>query len=167
MNIDIRPLIESDAKEIWRGWQQADIRNSISYEHGEMHLDQEEANAFVYFARAKGENGRDMAIECDGCFAGCVMWQYGRGLFQGIAEIGYWVLPEFRHQQCAQTAIVFAQDFLLRIKQIHRIQARTSEHNIASHRALLATGFYHEATLHDGLWLNDQWMNCEIFAYLS
>lgn len=157
--------MNEDAKGVWSGWQCADIRRSMVYQDDNL-FDVEEAKAFVFFSAGKGSEGRDMAITCDGEFAGCISWQYGKGLFRRSAEIGYWVLPAFRGRGCARGAIECAKEFLFENRAMHRIQARVSHENQASCQALIAAGFWHEATLQDAFWIDGIWYHCEVFAYV-
>lgn len=165
--IRIRPLEERDVEHVWRGWQCDDIFHSILLKDEETVLDFQEAMAFVFFSRGKGSSGRDLAIEYDGHFAGCLMWHYGKGFYRQTAEIGYWVLPEYRHKGVAVQAIQEAKAFLLDKREVHRIQAQVFSGNVASERALKRAGFTHEATLTDMFLLEGKRYDCHVYAYIA
>lgn len=164
--IRLRPLEEGDVELVWRGWQFEDIRQSILLED-DATLDLQEAMAFVFFSRGKGSSGRDMAIECDGAFAGCLMWHYGKGFYSQMAEIGYWVLPEHRGRGIATQAIEEAMRFLFDTRGVHRIQAQVFAGNAASECALQRAGFVHEATLTDLFFLEEKRYDCHVYAAIA
>ncbi len=163
-NVSIRPLRGADVMPMYSYWNDWDVRRSLR--EGPRFRTIEDARVYVHFANGRGETGRDMAIDADGAFAGCVSWEYNSGVFSGNAELAYWVGPPFRGEHVASRAIVEATRFLFGRRGMRRLYAQVGGDNIASARALERAGFHCEAVLRRAVVFEGDVQDCLIFALL-
>lgn len=124
----------------------------------------EDANAFIHMSRARASSGRTMAIDVNCQLAGCISWEYGAGIYEMSAEIGYWVAHEFRGQGIATAAIKLSAEFIFQKRRLLRACARVTEDNVASKKALERAGFIHEATLRNAVTIAGETRNCLVYA---
>lgn len=68
-------------------------------------------------------------------------------LFEGEAEIAYWVLPEARGRQVAPRALVALTAWLFDATGVHRVAVRHSTRNEASCRVAERAGYAFEGTM--------------------
>ncbi|MCP9235546.1 GNAT family N-acetyltransferase [Lewinella sp. JB7] len=67
----------------------------------------------------------------------------------GYGEIGYWMGAPYRGRGFVTEAVGALLDAAFAHTSLVRIQAMTRQHNVASARVLLKSGFRHEAVLED------------------
>lgn len=163
-NVSIRPLREADALPMNAFWNDRPIRRSLR--EGPRFRTIDDARVYIHFSRGRGESGRDMAIDVDGQFAGCVSWEYADGVFSGNAELAYWVGAPFRGEYVATRAIIEATRFLFGRRGIRRIFAQVGAPNIASARALERAGYRCEAVLRESLVIEGRIQDCLVYATL-
>ncbi|MFV0409501.1 MAG: GNAT family N-acetyltransferase [Paracoccus sp. (in: a-proteobacteria)] len=125
MRVRLRPPVPGDAEPIWRAMQDPQTIDCLPF-LPRPYL-REDATAFVL----DGVGPDDLAIEVDGDFA---------GMIRGGADLGYWLVPEYRGRGIMRRA---AQIALLRhfAGTALPVQASHLNDNHASRRVLSALGF--------------------------
>ena len=83
------------------------------------------------------------------------------------AELGYWILPEFHKMGYASEAINAMVNHAFRQMKIHRVEAIVESENVASGNLLLKNGFQLEGTRRECEWVNNKFIDLQIFAKLS
>ncbi|WBU60851.1 GNAT family N-acetyltransferase [Paracoccus albus] len=125
MRVTLRPLVQADVQQIYRGLQEAGTSkwlHSLPWPYR-----MSDAADFVL----RLAQGCDQAITVDGEFAGVI---------RCIGEPGYWVLPQFRNKGVATRAMVIVlQDRFA--EGAVKIEAGHLVGNAASRAVLLRLGF--------------------------
>jgi len=89
-----------------------------------------------------------------------------RGAFQS-ASIGYWVSESHNGQGLASTAVADVIDIAFGQLALHRLQAETLLHNVASQRVLTRNGFRPFAVAPSYLKIAGQWQDHILFCLLN
>jgi RimJ/RimL family protein N-acetyltransferase len=85
-------------------------------------------------------------------------------LYDGIAEISYWVLPSSRRRGVAAGAVRALSDWALDGLGLHRLQLMHSVDNLLSCRVALAAGFEVEGLRRSSMRHQDGWHDMHIHA---
>lgn len=163
--VRLRAMQPRDAKRLHRMWNEKAVAES--FREGLRARPYAEAESFIFFARSKGSSGKDLAIEYQGHFVGCLTWQYGVGVWQGSAELSYWVGGEYWGRGIASSAVGMAMPFLFDSKGMHRLYAEVAGENIASARVLEKCGFRREGVMRSALTIDGRQMDCLIYGKLK
>jgi RimJ/RimL family protein N-acetyltransferase len=87
-------------------------------------------------------------------------------LFEGTADVSYWVLPASRGQGIAARALDTVMTWAFEDLGLHRLALRHSTQNEASCRIAEKTGFTTEGTLHSTARHLDDWHDMHLHARL-
>jgi RimJ/RimL family protein N-acetyltransferase len=83
------------------------------------------------------------------------------------AELGYWVAEPYWGKGIATKAVRMMVDYAFQHYDVTRIYASTFDHNIASQRVLIKSGFKKEACLKKALFKNGRYADEIIFSLLK
>jgi RimJ/RimL family protein N-acetyltransferase len=87
-------------------------------------------------------------------------------LFEGSAELSYWVLPEARGSGVAGRAAHAVTQWTFDVLGLHRVVLQHSTANLASCRVAAKLGFRDEGTMRDALLHADGWHDAHTHARL-
>jgi [ribosomal protein S5]-alanine N-acetyltransferase len=106
-------------------------------------------------------------IEVEGRIAGRVnLNQVVRGVFCS-ADLGYWVDSSVTRQGIATTAVRHVLILAFGPMELHRVQAGTLVHNVASQRVLARNGFERIGVARDYLRIAGRWQDHVLFQRLA
>lgn len=162
--VKLRALRTGDAGRLHEMWNEKAVAES--FREGRRDRPLLEAESYVFFARGKGSSGRDLALEYQGEFVGCLTWQYGSGVREGSAELSYWVGRNYWGRGIASAGLRLAMPFLFVHKNLHRLYAEVASNNVASCRVLEGCGFHQEGVLRDALLISGERCHCLIYGKL-
>jgi [ribosomal protein S5]-alanine N-acetyltransferase len=83
------------------------------------------------------------------------------------AEVGYWLLPQYWKQGILSEVFPIVIDYLLKEKEVHRIEALVEEGNSDSNRSLERVGFIYEGTMRDCEIKEGQYISLRMYSLLS
>ncbi len=106
------------------------------------------------------------AAEIDGTVVGRAVLRFV-DLHDGIAEVGYWVLPEARGRGVATRAVEVLSSWALDVLGLHRLELEHSVRNEVSCRVAVRTGFAPEGTRRSALRHLDGWHDMHVHARLA
>jgi RimJ/RimL family protein N-acetyltransferase len=162
--LHLRPFVEADADVLVRAYADP----SIERWHRRT-LTVEEALEWVRgraWHRWQAETGAEWAVAADD---GVVVARVGLPvlhLAEGIAEVGYWVLPEGRGRGLAGRALTAMTDWLF-VLGLHRVELMHSVLNEPSCRVAVKNGFDLEGTRRSALLHPDGWHDMHLHARLA
>jgi RimJ/RimL family protein N-acetyltransferase len=117
-------------------------------------------------ARWARETGAEWAVVED---SGRVVGRVGLPVLhldEGLAEVGYWVLPEGRGRGVAGRALTAMTEWLFALG-LHRVELMHSVHNEPSCRVAHKNGFELEGTRRSALLHRDGWHDMHLHARLA
>ena len=162
--LTLRPLVDADAGALVRAYADPAIqrwhRRSLS------HTEALEWIRGRAHARWQRETGAEWAV-VDGAEA--VVGRVGLPVLhldEGLAEVGYWVLPEGRGRGVAGRALTAMSDWLFALG-LHRIELMHSVHNQPSCRVAVKNGFELEGVRRSALLHPDGWHDMHLHARLA
>ena len=82
-------------------------------------------------------------------------------------EIGYWLLPEYRHQGIMTRAVSALIHWSIEQRQMNRIQIKCAVANTASNAIPLRLGFQLEGVERDGELLSNGYTDINVYSLLS
>lgn len=88
-------------------------------------------------------------------------------LFDGVAEVGYWVLPESRGQGVASRSIDALARWALDDFGLHRLELKHGITNEASCRVAVSAGFRFEGVLRSALLHADGWHDMHLHGRIA
>lgn len=94
-----------------------------------------------FFANSTDTTECVRAIKSDGIIIGCIAAFFKAEKDSKIAELAYWLSKEYRGQGIMTKVITAFTDMLLTDFSVHRVAAKPLEHNTASQKVLLKSGF--------------------------
>ncbi len=160
----LRPFTDDDADALVRAYTDPAIqrwhRRSLS------HAEALEWIRGRAFARWQCETGAEWAaVDAQGALVGRVGLPVLH-LDEGLAEVGYWVLPEGRGRGVAGRALTAMTDWLFALG-LHRIELMHSVHNEPSCRVAVKNGFELEGVRRSALLHLDGWHDMHLHARLA
>ena len=159
----LRPFVEADADVLVRAYADPDIQR-----WHRRSLTADEALEWVRgraWARWRSETGAEWAV----VDADVVVGRVGLPalhLGEGVAEVGYWVLPDGRGRGVAGRALTAMSDWLFDLG-LHRIELMHSVLNEPSCRVAVKNGFDLEGTRRSALLHPDGWHDMHLHARLA
>lgn len=141
-NIRLRPLQASDRKvfallanniNIWNN-----VRNRMPHPYSE-----EDADEFISMALTPG-GPTIRAITLDGTLAGVIGLHAAQDVYEGTAELGYWIGEPYWGRGLASTAVNEMIRIGFQVLKLRRIFASVYDYNTASMRVLEKNGFENE-----------------------
>lgn len=136
---------------------------------GEAFFTEEGQRSSIVAALAEHEAGRaaPFVILDSGEIVGrIVLNTIVRGPFRS-ASLGYWVAESRNGRGIATAAVRAVARVAFRELGLHRIQADTLIHNVASQRVLLRSGFTHIGTAPSYLCIASRWQDFHLFQLLD
>lgn len=161
--LQLRPFVESDADVL----VQAYADPAIERWHRRT-LTADEALEWVRGragARWQAETGAEWAVTDSGVVVGRVGLPMLH-LAEGVAEVGYWVLPEGRGRGVAGRALTAMTEWCFALG-LHRVELGHSVLNEASCRVAVKNGFELEGTRRSALLHPDGWHDMHLHARLT
>jgi RimJ/RimL family protein N-acetyltransferase len=162
--LTLRPFGDDDADALVRAYADPAIqrwhRRSLTHDEA---LEWVRGRAH---ARWQRETGAEWAV-VDG--AGDLVGRVGLPVLhldEGIAEVGYWVLPEGRGRGVAGRALTAMTAWLFDVG-LHRIELMHSVHNEPSCRVAVKSGFDLEGVRRSALLHPDGWHDMHLHACLA
>ncbi len=118
-----------------RGWPPGEYdRAAIEYFRHQLAADPGAVGWYAWYAVLRAEAGREAVLAGAGGF-------FGRPTGDGVAEIGYSIVPGFRGRGLATELTAALMEFALETPGVARIIAHTTPDNIGSIRVLERCGF--------------------------
>lgn len=161
--MSLRPFVDDDADVLVRAYADPAIQR-----WHRRSLTRDEALEWVHGraqARWAGETGAEWAV-VDG---DSVVGRIGLPVLhldEGIAEVGYWVLPEGRGRGIAGRALTAVTEWLFAVG-LHRLELMHSVHNLPSCRVAEKNGFELEGTRRSALLHPDGWHDMHLHARIA
>jgi RimJ/RimL family protein N-acetyltransferase len=162
--VGLRPFVDEDADVLVRAYADPAIqrwhRRSLTRDEA---LEWVRGRAQARWAR---ETGAEWAV-VDG--SGVVVGRVGLpvlDLREGLAEVGYWVLPEGRGRGVAGRAVTVMTEWLFALG-LHRVELMHSVHNEPSCRVAQKNGFELEGVRRSALLHPDGWHDMHLHARLA
>ena len=94
-----------------------------------------------FFANSTDTTECVRAIKADERIIGCIAAFFKAEKDPKIAELAYWLSKEYRGQGIMPKVITAFTDMLFTDFSVHRVVAKPLEHNTASQKVLLKSGF--------------------------
>jgi RimJ/RimL family protein N-acetyltransferase len=162
--IVLRPWEPQDAPVVFAAYQDPDIQKW----HTRGMVDLAEASAWIDQVNLGWENEKlaGWAVEIEGTVVGRAVLRF-IDLHDGIAEVGYWVLPEARGRGVATRTVEVLSAWTLDVLGLHRLELEHSVRNEASCRVAIRTGFEPEGIRRAALRHDDGWHDMHVHARLS
>jgi [ribosomal protein S5]-alanine N-acetyltransferase len=160
----VRPWQAEDAPAVFEAYQDPEIQRW----HVRSMIDLSEAEAWIgsWPDRWREETGADWAVMADGVVTGRVGIK-SFDLWEGIAELSYWVLPAARGRNIAARAVTSVSGWAFDALGLHRLELKHASANHASCRAATKAGFRPEGTLRrQGLHVNG-WHDMHLHARVN
>ncbi|KRF35608.1 GNAT family N-acetyltransferase [Terrabacter sp. Soil810] len=161
--LHLRPFVEADADVLVRAYADPAIerwhRRTLT---GDEALEWVRGRAWH---RWQAETGAEWAVVDGGVVVGRVGLPVLH-LGEGVAEVGYWVLPEGRGRGVAGRALAALTDWLF-VLGLHRIELMHSVLNQPSCRVAAKNGFGLEGTRRSALLHPDGWHDMHLHARLA
>ncbi len=160
----LRPWEPADAPVVFAAYQDPDIQKW----HTRGMVDLDEAVAWIDQVRRawEAEQLAGWAVETDGVILGRVVLRF-IDLHDGIAEVGYWVLPAARGAGVATRAVQVLSSWAFDALGLHRLELEHSVRNPASCRVAVRAGFGPESTRRAALRHDDGWHDMHVHARLA
>lgn len=163
-DLTLRPFREADAEVLVRAYADPAIqrwhRRSMTHDEA---LEWIRGRAH---ARWANETGAEWAVVDQ---ADRILGRVGLpvlDLREGLAEVGYWVLPEGRGRGVAGRALTSMTEWLFALG-LHRVELMHSVHNEPSCRVAEKNGFELEGTRRSALLHPDGWHDMHLHARLA
>jgi ribosomal-protein-alanine N-acetyltransferase len=83
------------------------------------------------------------------------------------AEVGFWLLPQFRNKGITSEVLKPVIKYWQKEKELHRLEAFVEEENTASSRFLEKAGFTYEGTMKDCEIKFGKYISLKIYALIS
>jgi RimJ/RimL family protein N-acetyltransferase len=173
-----QPVIDGNGLRL-RPWREADIPAlltaysdpEISHWHVAALANEDDARGWLAERRRKRERetGIDWAV-VDPAADDAVLGRSGLNqidLFEGIAEVAYWVMPEHRGRGVAVRATCALADWAFDELGLHRLGLVHSTRNEGSRRVAERAGFGYEGTLREYMCHRDGWHDMHLRARLA
>jgi len=109
---------------------------------------------------------RHWAIDHAGALVGCLTLEVDPATAT-VAEVGYWLLPEYRGRGFGTEVVRAAVDYGFRLWGLHRIWGMCHVENLASARVMEKAGLVREGTLREHLWLRDHYRSSHLYGLLA
>ncbi|GII30161.1 acetyltransferase [Planotetraspora mira] len=116
--------------------------------------------------RWRGETGAGWAVLDAGDVAGQISLRR-IDLFEGLAEVSYWVLPGARGRRIAPRALSALSAWCFETLRLHRVELSHSTANVASCRVAHYAGFAEEGTKRSEARHIDGWDDMHLHARLN
>jgi [ribosomal protein S5]-alanine N-acetyltransferase len=161
--LSLRPFVEADVDVLVRAYADP----AIERWHRRT-LTRDEALEWIRgraWKRWQAETGAEWAV----VDADVVVGRVGLPVLhldEGVAEVGYWVLPDGRGRGVAGRALSAMSDWLIALG-LHRIELMHSVHNEPSCRVATKNGFDLEGTRRSALLHPDGWHDMHLHARLA
>ncbi len=120
--------------------------------------------SFLSFA-TQGNPTHIFAIEVEGKAAGGIGIHPQSDIMRKNAELGYWLGENYWGRGIISLAIPQMLDFAFKTYDITRVYARPFGNNPASARVLEKCGFVLEATIHQNIFKNGEFLDELIYGY--
>jgi len=111
------------------------------------------------------DGSRGYIIEYNGELAGAV--GFGTPKRDNDIEIGYWLRLDLQGRGIVTRSVGKIIDMLIHEMGLHRITIRADTSNLPSRGIPERLGFKHEGTMHDGGYVNNEYMDLEIYSMLD
>ena len=111
------------------------------------------------------EGSRDYIIEYKGELAGTV--GFGMPKHDNGIEIGYWLRQDLQGRGIVTRSVEKIIDMLIHEMGLHRVTIRPATSNMPSRGIPERLGFKHEGTMRDGSYVNNEYMDLEIYSMLD
>ena len=147
-NYNLRLFNQDDLENVFRGLSDPTVILYYGVSFDSLEATQEQIN---WYAKIESENtGRWRAIcsSTDNSFLGAVGlndWDQETG----VAQIGYWLLPEYWGKGVLKETFPIFLDFAFNHLKIKKIEAEVETLNVSSRKLLESSGFTYEKTLKD------------------
>ena len=126
----------------------------------------ENAMEFIKSVQGSAEN-YFFAITVDGRFVGCISATRMNNIHYRIAEVGYYVIPEYWNKGIASYALKYLTEYIFSNSDIIRLFAEPFARNIASCRVLEKAGFSYEGTLKSNAVKNGRVEDMKVYALIK
>lgn len=159
--ITARPLLDADASWVVEAFENPDIQMWHS-----RHLDLDQAISWIGESaqRWNDEIGANWAVvDDDGEPLGRI-GMHTVSLRFGVAEVGYWVLPQHRRRGVATAAVKALSRWALNDLGLHRLALAHSVANQPSCRVAEAAGYIFEGVMRSALRHTDGWHDMHLHA---
>lgn len=113
------------------------------------------------------DEGYFFAITVDSRFVGCISATRMNNIHYRIAEVGYYVIPEYWNRGIASYALKYLTEFVFANTDIIRIFAEPFARNIASCKVLEKAGFIYEGTLKNNAVKNGIIEDMKVYALIK
>jgi len=160
----VRPWQPADATAVFQAYQDPNIRRW----HLRWMSDLAEASSWIssWPDRWSHETGADWAVTADSTMIGRVGIKR-LDLWDGIAELAYWVIPAARGRNTAARAIAAVSVWSFDVLGLHRLELIHATDNHASCRAADKAGFHPEGTMRRRGHHVDGWHDMHLHARLA
>lgn len=164
MNIKLQKLSLEFAKDIKSALNDSKITDNLR----DLPNPYTEQNAVEFIKSVLGsENDYIFAITVEGRFVGCISAIRMQNIHSRIAEIGYYVIPEYWNRGVASYALKCLTEFIFTNSDIVRLFAEPFSRNIASCRVLEKAGFSYEGTLKSNAIKNGIVEDMKVYALIK
>ena len=82
-------------------------------------------------------------------------------------SLGYWIAVGHQGQGIITRCCRHLLDYLFHEAGLHRVEIRCGTGNARSHAIPLRLGFRHEGILREAEWVNDRWLDLEVWSMLE
>jgi RimJ/RimL family protein N-acetyltransferase len=107
-----------------------------------------------------------LAIDVEGACVGTIGWKPRDDVERVTIEIGYWLATAHAGRGITTEAIQAVTPWLIRDKQLTRVEARLFQRNRASARVLEKAGFVREALMRRSAIKADEVLDQELWAFV-
>ena len=149
-SVTLRPLEDTDIDAVYRACQDPLIpqfTRVVSPYSREDAADFVRSSPFAFTERRAIQFAIESGVGNDKEFAGAISL-HSIKLADHAAELGYWMVPEFRDKNICSVAAELLTEFGIGSIGFNRIEALVDHDNIASQKVLQKAGFEREGLLH-------------------
>ena len=164
----LRQGIETDRNDMWKALDAGRdyIRKYLPWMSGYV----TEADHTTGFNTRRNEadhfdGSRDYIIEYKGELAGTV--GFGMPKRDNGIEIGYWLRQDLQGRGIATRSVEKIIDMLIHEMELHRVTIRAATSNLPSRAIPERLGFKHEGVIRDGSFVNNEYIDLEIYSMLD
>lgn len=160
----VRPWQPTDATVVFQAYQDPAIQRW----HVRSMSDLAEASSWIGSCpdRWHQETGAEWAVTADRRVVGRVGIKR-LDLWDGIAELAYWVIPTARGRNTAARAVAAVSIWAFEVLGLHRLELIHATDNPASCRAAVTAGFHPEGTMRRQGHHVDGWHDMHLHARLA
>jgi len=155
---ELRPIEPADHEFLATHWNRRDVRLQTNTNEP---LTTDDVAGFV-----DSDESVNFLVCADGEPAGTA-WLFGVDGVHGRAELGYWIAEPSRGAGHATAATELLVDYAVAEHRLRKLVARVFEGNAASARVLEKAGFVEEGRLRDHYYVDGEYVDATLYAYLD